>query len=80
MDLSPTSSPISSKTLNAAENGFSKASSFYNNLPTPIWFDDLENEFDKAFVDLDVLLGEFEQDHVIFKIFIYFINSVRFNL
>ena len=64
MDLSPTNSPISINTLNTAENGFSKASSFHTNLPSPVWFETLENEFDKAFVDLDVLLGEFEQENV----------------
>ena len=35
-----------------------------NNSSSTDSFDVLENEFDKAFVDLDVLIGEFEQENV----------------
>uniref|UniRef100_A0A915NGT8 PDZ domain-containing protein n=1 Tax=Meloidogyne floridensis TaxID=298350 RepID=A0A915NGT8_9BILA len=62
-DLSPTNSHLSRTTFRDAENSFTKASTFHSNLPSPEWFETLENEFDKAFVDLDVLIGEVEQEN-----------------
>uniref|UniRef100_A0A914LPB6 PDZ domain-containing protein n=1 Tax=Meloidogyne incognita TaxID=6306 RepID=A0A914LPB6_MELIC len=62
-DLSPTNSHLSRTTFRDAENSFRKASTFHSSLPSPEWFETLENEFDKAFVDLDVLIGEFEQEN-----------------
>uniref|UniRef100_A0A1I8B2U3 VPS37 C-terminal domain-containing protein n=1 Tax=Meloidogyne hapla TaxID=6305 RepID=A0A1I8B2U3_MELHA len=40
-----------------------KNSSFNENMPSNDSFEVLENEFDKAFVDLDVFIGEYEQDN-----------------
>ena len=41
------------------------ASTFNNTVPTIDWLDLLEKDFDKAFVDLDLLLADFETDQVI---------------
>lgn len=48
------------------KNKCSKASTFHTNIPTLNWLDTLEKDFDKAFVDLDLLLGDFDGDQVFF--------------
>ncbi|KAI1725250.1 PDZ domain (Also known as DHR or GLGF) domain-containing protein [Ditylenchus destructor] len=40
----------------------SKTSAFHTNVPTLHWLDALERDFDKAFVDLDLMLGDFDSD------------------
>lgn len=45
-------------------NKFSKAATFHTNIPALNWLDTLEKNFDKAFVDLDLLLGDFDADQV----------------
>uniref|UniRef100_A0A915DP39 PDZ domain-containing protein n=1 Tax=Ditylenchus dipsaci TaxID=166011 RepID=A0A915DP39_9BILA len=49
---------------NNVENGstISKASAFHTSIPTLAWVDTLEKDFDKAFVDLDLLLGDVDSD------------------
>ncbi|KAL3102165.1 hypothetical protein niasHS_003574 [Heterodera schachtii] len=40
----------------------SNASTFHGIVPSLGWLELLENEFDKAFVDIDLMLGEFESE------------------
>lgn len=60
-----TSSDVTTRTIQT--NGLlSKASTFHRNIPILSWLDALEKDFDKAFVDLDLLLGDFDSDQVDF--------------
>lgn len=43
----------------------SKASTFHSNIPTLNWLDTLEKDFDKNFVDLDLLLGDFDGNQMV---------------
>lgn len=45
--------------------------------PMLIWLDALEKDFDKAFVDLDLLLGEIDSDQVIDLLFSILFFSCR---
>lgn len=56
---------INKKTIQNHEL-ISKASTFNRSVPVLSWLDTLEKDFDKAFVDLDLLLGDFDSDQVIY--------------
>ena len=58
------SKDASLKTTSTKAASLKNASSFHRNIPTLVWLDDLEKEFDKSFVDLDLLLGDFDSDQV----------------
>lgn len=46
-------------------------------MPTLDWLDLLEKNFDKSFADLDILMGEFEIEHVFF-LFLFIVFRINF--
>lgn len=44
----------------------SKKLTFNHTIPVLSWLDNLEKDFDKTFVDLDLLLTDFDSDQVIY--------------
>uniref|UniRef100_A0AC34G086 PDZ domain-containing protein n=1 Tax=Panagrolaimus sp. ES5 TaxID=591445 RepID=A0AC34G086_9BILA len=58
--ISPKTNYSSTTTTNSLRN--SAASSFQRSSPVLTWLDALEKDFDKAFVDLDLLIGEVDTD------------------
>lgn len=46
------------------QRGTTTQTSFHNQTPVLAWLDALEKDFDKAFVDLDQLVGEVDSDQV----------------
>ncbi|KAF7639199.1 hypothetical protein Mgra_00001430 [Meloidogyne graminicola] len=56
-------SPDSSDSFNKSQTTITKVSLLHESVFPSDSFEALENEFDKTFVDLDVLLGEFEHEN-----------------
>jgi hypothetical protein len=53
----------------------SKTTTFNINIPSLDWLELLERDFDKAFSDLDILLGEIDAEQVWFSLMVMFYSN-----